>query len=65
VGVPVAVLGGGSFGTCLALLCARENDVRLWVRNPDLAEAINRDHRNPSYLSEIEIPESVLATSDM
>jgi glycerol-3-phosphate dehydrogenase (NAD(P)+) len=61
----VAVLGAGSFGTCLALLCSRENDVRLWARNPDLADAINTQHRNPRYLTEIELPASVRATADI
>ena len=35
--IPVAVLGAGSFGTCLALLCAREHDVTIWARDPALA----------------------------
>ncbi len=65
VAVPVGVLGAGSFGTCLALLCARKHDVTLWARRPEIAEAINRDRRNPEYLSHIEVPESVRATSDL
>jgi glycerol-3-phosphate dehydrogenase (NAD(P)+) len=59
------VLGAGSFGTCLALLCARDHDVTLWARDPDLAESINRERRNPRYLSDIEIPATVRATSDL
>ena len=63
--MPVAVLGAGSFGTCLALLCAREHDVMLWAREPALAAAINREHRNPKYLSHVAIPERVRATADL
>lgn len=63
--MPVAVIGAGSFGTCLAMLCARDNDVRIWSRRAELAEAINRDHRNPQYLREHSLPESVRATSDL
>jgi glycerol-3-phosphate dehydrogenase (NAD(P)+) len=63
--MPVAVLGAGSFGTCLALLCAREHDVALWARDPGLAAAINREHRNPKYLSHVAIPARVRATSDL
>jgi len=62
---PVAVLVAGSFGTCLAILCAREHSVRIWSRRPELAEAINLEHRNPRYLREARLPDSVLATSDM
>ncbi len=65
VAIPVGVLGAGSFGTCLAMLCAREHDVRLWARNPEIADAINQERRNPAYLSDIEIPEGVTASSDL
>jgi glycerol-3-phosphate dehydrogenase (NAD(P)+) len=63
--IPVAVLGAGSFGTCLALLCAREHDVTIWARDPALAEAINREHRNPRYLSDVSLPEGIRATADL
>ena len=63
--MPIAVLGAGSFGTCLALMCAREHDVTLWAREPGLADAINAGHRNPKYLSHVALPERVRATSDL
>ncbi len=63
--VPVGVLGAGNFGTCLAMLCGREHDVRLWSREPEIAEAINRERRNPRYLREAVVPERVWATSDL
>ena len=63
--IPVAVLGAGSFGTCLALHCAREHDVRIWARDPALAAAIDRGRRNPAYLSHIALPERVRATADL
>jgi len=65
VSIPIAVLGAGSFGTCLALLCARNHDVTIWAHDPDLAESINRDRKNPRYLSDLEIPSNARATSDM
>jgi len=65
VGQPIAVLGAGSFGTCLAMLCARENDVLLWARDEEVARTINREHRNPRYLSGIPLPGEVRATSDL
>ena len=65
VGLPVAVIGAGSFGTCLALLCGRENDVRLWSRSAEVALAINREHRNPHYLRETVLPDSVWATASL
>jgi len=65
VAIPIGVLGAGSFGTCLALLCAREHDVALWARNPEIADAINREHRNPQYLSDVALPPQVRATADL
>jgi len=65
VSIPIAVLGAGSFGTCLALLCARNHDVTIWAHDPELAARINREHRNPRYLSDLEFPSSVRATSEL
>jgi glycerol-3-phosphate dehydrogenase (NAD(P)+) len=65
VAIPVAVLGAGSFGTCLAMLCAREHDVTIWARDAELAGAIERDRRNPRYLSDVDLPQNVRATADL
>ena len=65
VSIPIAVLGAGSFGTCLAVLCAREHDVTIWARDPELAESINRDQKNPRYLSDLKLPSNVRATPDL
>jgi glycerol-3-phosphate dehydrogenase (NAD(P)+) len=63
--IPVGVLGSGSFGTCLAILCARHGDVTLWSRNQGVIDAINAGHRNPNHLREVEIPDPVIATGDI
>lgn len=65
VSTPTAVLGAGSFGTCLAMQSAREHDVKIWSRRADVAETINREHRNPRYLSDFALPESIEATSEL
>ena len=56
---PTAVLGAGSFGTCLASLAAREHDVKIWARRAEVTESINRDHRNPRHLTEYDLPETL------
>jgi glycerol-3-phosphate dehydrogenase (NAD(P)+) len=64
--VRVAVLGAGSFGSCLAILCAdRGHDVTLWARDPAFVAAIARKRRNPRYLKEIEFPASIRPTADL
>ena len=58
--VRCAVIGAGSFGTCLAVLLAeRGYSVRLWARDRVLAEAVNRHRRNPRYLSDHKLSESI------
>ena len=60
----VAVLGGGSFGTALAQLAARQGqEVRLWMRDAEQAEAINKTRHNPRYLSDFELHENISATN--
>ncbi|MFI5320871.1 MAG: NAD(P)H-dependent glycerol-3-phosphate dehydrogenase [Myxococcota bacterium] len=61
----VAVLGAGSFGTCLALLAARSHDVTLWARDAAMADAMQRERRNPRYLSEFALPDTLRVTADL
>ena len=62
---PVAVLGAGSFGTCLAVLAAREHDVTIWARDPEVVRVIGRERKNPRYLREVELPATLRATADL
>lgn len=59
------VIGGGSWGTALARVLTDKGPVRQWARSKEVVEGINRDHRNPRYQSEIELPESLTATGDL
>lgn len=63
--MPVCVLGGGSFGTCLAVLADRRHDVVLWARDEEVVAGVNEQRRNPRYLRDIPLPESLRATSDL
>ncbi|TIW74623.1 MAG: NAD(P)-dependent glycerol-3-phosphate dehydrogenase, partial [Mesorhizobium sp.] len=61
----VAVLGGGAWGTALALAMLRAgHDVRLYARDADTVAAIARGE-NPRYLPGIKIAPGIAATSDM
>ena len=60
-----AILGSGSFGMAMAkLLAPKLESITLIGRDPDTADAINRDHRNPHYLSNIELGTNVRASID-
>ena len=61
----VTVMGSGSWGTAFALVLAdAHNEVTLWARRPELAAAINAEHRNPDYFPTIDLPATVRALSD-
>jgi glycerol-3-phosphate dehydrogenase (NAD(P)+) len=62
----MAVIGGGAWGTALAIHLARQgNPVRLWLREEDLVARIRERRDNPAYLPGVEIPDSVVPTSDL
>ncbi|MCO4317418.1 NAD(P)-dependent glycerol-3-phosphate dehydrogenase [Phyllobacterium sp. 21LDTY02-6] len=64
-GSTIAVLGGGAWGTALATMCARHgNDVTLYLRDPLVAEEINRSHRNGAYLPGIDLHPGLAASTD-
>ena len=64
--VRCAVLGAGSFGTCLAILLAEKgHKVDLWARDGHLVDAITRERRNPRYLTDFELPDSIRATTSL
>lgn len=61
----IAVLGGGSWGSTMASVLSRNNDVTLWARDRDIVSAINSDHRNPRYLGEAALHPRLTATNDL
>ena len=62
----IAVLGGGSFGTAIANLLAENGQaVRLWMRDPEQAAAIQQNRENPRYLKGVKIHELVEPVCDL
>jgi glycerol-3-phosphate dehydrogenase (NAD(P)+) len=63
--VRVSVLGAGSWGTTVAAICAGGNPTTLWARTAEVADGINRDHTNPSYVQGFHLPVKLRATCDV
>jgi glycerol-3-phosphate dehydrogenase (NAD(P)+) len=59
------VIGGGSWGTALAAVLAEKGPVIQWCRDPFVADGINRDHRNPRYQSDLDLPTDLHATTSL
>lgn len=60
----VAVLGGGSWGTALALLLAAGgHQVRIWDRTPQFAATLAMDRENKRYLPGFPLPKNITPTA--
>lgn len=57
----VGLLGGGSWGTTVASLVARNTPTKIWARSENTVNEINQFHRNEKYLPEAELTDSLEA----
>jgi len=61
-----AVIGGGSFGTAIASILATNGiKTKQWMRNADVAEAINERQENPQYLPDVILDSRLEASTDL
>lgn len=60
-----AVIGAGSWGTTVASLVAPFVPTVIWARAPDVAEDINKRHRNKRYLKGLDLSPDLVATNDL
>jgi len=62
----ISVFGAGSWGTALAhQLARRGHELRLWAREREVVEGINRSHRNPLFLADLDVHPEVVADDDL
>lgn len=61
----VGLLGGGSWGTTVASLTAKNAPTKLWARNAQTVEEINNFHRNERYLPGSVLTKSLRATTSI
>ncbi|MGN0144945.1 MAG: NAD(P)H-dependent glycerol-3-phosphate dehydrogenase [Clostridium sp.] len=62
----VTFLGGGSFGTALAVLLAEKNNiVNIYNRDKNVVDEINIKRTNEKYIKDIIIPDNVTAFEDI
>ena len=62
----VAVVGAGSWGTTLAnLLRGKGDDVLIWAYEPEVADEINRRHRNDLFLPDAPLDPLLKATTEL
>jgi len=64
----IAIIGGGSWGTALAIaLCRsrRKHRLSLWVHDPELARALRATRVNEIYLPGFVVPKEVEVTNEL
>jgi glycerol-3-phosphate dehydrogenase (NAD(P)+) len=63
----IAVIGGGAWGTGLAIVLGRKGThrVRLWAHEADVCESITQSRINERFLPGRRVPDSVTASNDL
>ena len=62
----LGIIGGGAWGTALAVVARRAgSNVVLWARDDDVVAAINERHENPLFLPGIALDPAIVATNDI
>jgi glycerol-3-phosphate dehydrogenase (NAD(P)+) len=61
----VAVLGAGSWGTCVASLTSRSAPTVVWARNAERAEEIDQRGTNETYLPGARLPSDLRGTASL
>jgi len=62
--VNLTVLGGGAWGTALAINACARHATRLWVRDEEQAQRMRTQQRNERYLREVRLPDTLQISTD-
>ncbi|MDP4014910.1 MAG: NAD(P)H-dependent glycerol-3-phosphate dehydrogenase [Candidatus Nanopelagicales bacterium] len=61
----IAVMGAGSMGTCFGMIMSDAGgEVGLWARETEVAEDINRNHRNEMFHPGFDLPRPLWCSND-
>lgn len=62
----LGIIGAGAWGTALANVAAVKGATTiLWAREPEVVDAVNRDHINAAFLPDVPLHQSLHATNDL
>lgn len=61
----VGLLGGGSWGTTVASLTAKNTPTIIWARNQKTVDEINEKHTNQKYLPDAKLTASLVASNSI
>lgn len=64
----IAIIGGGSFGTALAIALTRSSQphrLALWAHSPDVVDVLRANHVNEVYLPGFKLPAGIEVTGSL
>ena len=61
----VGLLGGGSWGTTVASLTAKNSETIIWARNTETVKEINEHHTNEKYLPKAKLTNTLKASNSI
>jgi glycerol-3-phosphate dehydrogenase (NAD(P)+) len=61
--IKIGVLGAGAWGTTIALLLSKKNNVLLWANEKKVSQEINLKHKNDTFLKGIKLNKNIKATN--
>lgn len=62
----ITIVGAGAWGTALATVARRAGrEVRLWAREPEVADAINATHENTPFLAGVPLDPGIRAETNV
>ena len=60
----LTILGGGAWGTALAINASARHATRLWVRDVEQAQRMRTQRRNERYLNDAPLPDALTISTD-
>jgi glycerol-3-phosphate dehydrogenase (NAD(P)+) len=61
----IGLLGGGSWGTTVASMVARNSPTTMWARSSEVVDEINKNHSNEKYLPNAKLTSTLLASTSI
>ncbi len=61
----VTVVGGGAWGTALAIALSARHNVTLWAREPEVVQEITKKRQNDRFLPGVMLPDSLRIEGDI
>jgi len=63
--IKIGVLGAGAWGTTIALLLSKKNNVLLWANEKKVVQEINLKHKNDIFLKGFKLNKKIKATNNL